>query len=219
MRCIYCCNREDDDAPQNMKQSSKMVVSCHTVQGKCAANAVRQLDYAFASRGFHERVKVRALNGVEEWGPSDHCRLLIEVSAPEPPAPRRKFTVDAIRHRAVDAGVGRQFDRFLNLARDAGLAVRPWASSVTIAPPTKGNRTLMYARPESGDEGGRLHIWVAPEALVEFFPHLNEHEIIDALALAGSDWESTGGEELDATLDRIGRFLTDKLPQPDADGN
>ena len=39
-----------------------------------------QLDYVFASRGFHESIKVRALNGVEEWGPSDHCRIQIEVS-------------------------------------------------------------------------------------------------------------------------------------------
>ncbi len=39
-----------------------------------------QLDYAFASRGFHEKVSVRAMNAVEEWGASDHCRLLIEVS-------------------------------------------------------------------------------------------------------------------------------------------
>lgn len=38
-----------------------------------------QLDYVFASRGFHERVRVRALNAPGEWGPSDHCRLLIEV--------------------------------------------------------------------------------------------------------------------------------------------
>ena len=49
--------------------------------GKSAAKADRQLDYVFASRGFHERVKVRALNGVDEWGRSDHCRLLIEVAA------------------------------------------------------------------------------------------------------------------------------------------
>ena len=39
-----------------------------------------QLDFVFASRGFHESIKVRALNSVEEWGPSDHCRLEIEVS-------------------------------------------------------------------------------------------------------------------------------------------
>ena len=38
-----------------------------------------QLDYAFASRGFHESVKVRALNEVDEWGSSDHCRVLINV--------------------------------------------------------------------------------------------------------------------------------------------
>ena len=42
--------------------------------------AQNQLDYAFASRGFHESIKVRAINGVEEWGASDHCRLLIEIS-------------------------------------------------------------------------------------------------------------------------------------------
>ena len=42
--------------------------------------ADQQLDYVFASRGFHESVTVRALNSVEEWGASDHCRLLIEVA-------------------------------------------------------------------------------------------------------------------------------------------
>ena len=30
--------------------------------------AQSQLDYVFASRGFHEGVKVRALNSVDEWG-------------------------------------------------------------------------------------------------------------------------------------------------------
>ena len=48
--------------------------------GKSAADAAVQLDYAFASRGFHEMVKVRALNKVDEWGSSDHCRLLIEIA-------------------------------------------------------------------------------------------------------------------------------------------
>ena len=44
------------------------------------ATAQNQMDYVFASRGFHESVEVRALNGVEEWGASDHCRLLINVA-------------------------------------------------------------------------------------------------------------------------------------------
>ena len=47
--------------------------------GRNREEANRQFDYAIASRGFHERVKVRALNRADEWGPSDHCRLMIEV--------------------------------------------------------------------------------------------------------------------------------------------
>ena len=39
-----------------------------------------QLDYVFASRGFHEGITVRAMNSVEEWGASDHCRLLIKIA-------------------------------------------------------------------------------------------------------------------------------------------
>ena len=54
-------------------------VPTHYPPGRSPAEADRQLDYAFASRGFHERVRVRALNDVDEWGASDHCRLLIEV--------------------------------------------------------------------------------------------------------------------------------------------
>lgn len=42
-------------------------------------NARLQLDYVFASRGFHRTVNVRALNGIQEWGPSDHCRILIDI--------------------------------------------------------------------------------------------------------------------------------------------
>ena len=38
-----------------------------------------QLDYVFASRGFHNSVLVHALNDPADWGPSDHCRVWIEV--------------------------------------------------------------------------------------------------------------------------------------------
>ena len=44
------------------------------------ATANRQLDYVFASRGFHNQISVTVLNSPDEWGPSDHCRILIEVS-------------------------------------------------------------------------------------------------------------------------------------------
>ena len=45
-----------------------------------------QLDYVFASRGFHKSVNVRAMNEVDEWGSSDHCRLLIEIADGGAPA-------------------------------------------------------------------------------------------------------------------------------------
>lgn len=39
-----------------------------------------QLDYVFVSRGFHKSVSVHAMNKTpNEWGPSDHCRIVIEV--------------------------------------------------------------------------------------------------------------------------------------------
>lgn len=59
---------------------TKNVPTFYTI-GQSPADADRQFDYAFASRGFHEGVNVRALNRADEWGSSDHCRLMIEVAA------------------------------------------------------------------------------------------------------------------------------------------
>ena len=64
--------------PDELPRNSKNVPTYRP--GRDLASATRQLDYVFASRGFHESVTVRALNSVEEWGPSDHCRVLIEVA-------------------------------------------------------------------------------------------------------------------------------------------
>ena len=65
-------------APDDVPADSKNVPTYYH-QGTGPEGALNQLDYAFASRGFHEKVSVRAMNGIEEWGTSDHCRLLIEV--------------------------------------------------------------------------------------------------------------------------------------------
>ncbi len=74
---------EPDDVPSDTKN-----VPTFYRPGTKPATAVNQLDYAFASRGFHEQVSVRAMNEIEEWGPSDHCRLMIEVKAKESRAAR-----------------------------------------------------------------------------------------------------------------------------------
>lgn len=57
---------------------TKMVPTHHSSRSS-PTDAWLQLDHVFASRGFHKAIHTRALNGIEEWGPSDHARLLIEV--------------------------------------------------------------------------------------------------------------------------------------------
>ncbi len=132
----------------------------------------------------------------------------------EPPAPRRRLTVDAIRRAAVDVGVGQQFDRFVNMARQADLAVQPQRASVRIAPPANRTRFLMYARPQTGDGGGELLIHAGPKQFAEFYPQIDEREAIEALG--GLNGKIAGGKALDELLDQIERFLTDKLQQADA---
>ena len=73
--------RQTVEAPPDVSTDTKNVPTHFNKGTESAASAQRQLDYVFASRGFHETIRVRALNGVSEWGPSDHCRLLIEVAA------------------------------------------------------------------------------------------------------------------------------------------
>ena len=65
-------------SPTDVSSATKNVPTAYYARGG-PDTAVNQLDDAFASRGFHERVSVRAMNDVEEWGPSDHCRLVMKV--------------------------------------------------------------------------------------------------------------------------------------------
>ena len=68
---------EPDDVPADTKNVPTYYDK--SKQG-CPKTAANQLDYAFASKGFHQQVTVRAMNGIEKWGPSDHCRLMITIS-------------------------------------------------------------------------------------------------------------------------------------------
>jgi len=72
--------RKAEPTPNYLPEDTKNVPT-YRPPGKTPEEAIHQLDYVFASRGFHEEVRVRALNSVEDWGASDHCRLLIEVDA------------------------------------------------------------------------------------------------------------------------------------------
>ncbi|MCZ7684446.1 MAG: hypothetical protein M5U28_39040 [Sandaracinaceae bacterium] len=43
-------------------------------------SATRQLDFIFASRRLASSLTVRACSALDAWGPSDHCRIEIDVS-------------------------------------------------------------------------------------------------------------------------------------------
>jgi hypothetical protein len=64
--------------PAELPPDSRNVPTYRTRQKK-PETGTRQLDYVFASDAIYERVSARALNAPEEWGPSDHCRVLIEL--------------------------------------------------------------------------------------------------------------------------------------------
>ena len=68
--------RQADPWPGELPRESKNVPTHHPKPHP----ATRQLDFVFASKGMVDSVCVRALNESEQWGPSDHCRLEIEVS-------------------------------------------------------------------------------------------------------------------------------------------
>lgn len=163
--------------------------------------------------GFNVPISVVSFEVFElDGGPKLLIREVIEEPAEQAP-PGRKLRVETIRSWAADVGVGRQFDRFVKMAENAGLAVQPQRASVRIAPQANRTRFLMYAQPRSG-EGGELYIQAGPKPFAEFFDHIDEKEAIDAMGEA-ADGVYAGGEALDTLLDRIERFLTEKVKQPD----
>ena len=72
--------RRADAPPHGLPADSENVPTFRSTW-QSPRTAANQLDYVFGSRGFHEQIRVRALNRVDEWGPSDHCRLLIELGS------------------------------------------------------------------------------------------------------------------------------------------
>jgi hypothetical protein len=70
--------RQAEPWPAELPADSDCVPTYHHSR-QDAATATRQLDFVFASRSLANTVSVCALNRVDEWSESDHCRMLIEV--------------------------------------------------------------------------------------------------------------------------------------------
>ncbi len=74
----YPDGRKANPVPENLTEGSLDVPTYHTVTKK-PETAELQLDHVFASRALTKNVTTRAMNLVEEWGSSDHCRIIINV--------------------------------------------------------------------------------------------------------------------------------------------
>jgi exonuclease III len=71
--------RQATPRPAELPEGSLNVPTYHTRQ-QGPMGATRQLDFVFASHALADRLSVRALNtDPDEWGPSDHCRVAIEL--------------------------------------------------------------------------------------------------------------------------------------------
>lgn len=64
--------------PSELPRSSTTVPTFRTKVSR-PETASRQLDFVLASGSLKHRLRVCALNSPEKWGPSDHCRILIEL--------------------------------------------------------------------------------------------------------------------------------------------
>ncbi len=73
--------RRAEPWPEELPRESHNVPTFHANRQE-PGTATRQLDFVFVSRDLAEHVRVRALNEPDRWGPSDHCRIEIEVAEP-----------------------------------------------------------------------------------------------------------------------------------------
>lgn len=70
--------RQADPWPKELPKTSKNIPTYHTTH-QTPETATRQLDFVFASKSLIDDVSVEAINDPDEWGPSDHCRIEIEL--------------------------------------------------------------------------------------------------------------------------------------------
>ena len=68
--------RQDDATHRGASPSRTVAASDGT---RKPGETTTRMDHVPASRGFHDRVPVRAMNGADEWGPGDHRRVAVRV--------------------------------------------------------------------------------------------------------------------------------------------
>ena len=67
-------------AQRDLMQPPKTSTPTYHTTHESPSVAWRQLDFVFASRSIASEATATALNREDEWGPSDHCQVVIDLS-------------------------------------------------------------------------------------------------------------------------------------------
>ncbi len=73
-------NGQPPEEPADELPVDSLDVPTYRTRREDPSTGRRQLDFVFASESMADSLTVRALNGRDEWGPSDHCRIAINLS-------------------------------------------------------------------------------------------------------------------------------------------
>jgi len=71
--------RQADPWPAELPYDSKNVPTFHSSR-QTPESATRQLDFVFVSESLEDKIEVIALNQPDQWGPSDHCIVQMDVT-------------------------------------------------------------------------------------------------------------------------------------------
>jgi len=71
--------RQANAWPDELSTDSTNVPTYHLID-RGLSTATRQLDFAFASKGMADSVRLRTLKDLGNWEPSDHSRIKVEFS-------------------------------------------------------------------------------------------------------------------------------------------
>jgi exonuclease III len=74
----YPNGRQASPRPKELPEDSKDVPTYHTSRNK-PPGATRQIDFVFCSEKLRDNLQTTAINKIDEWGPSDHCRIDISL--------------------------------------------------------------------------------------------------------------------------------------------
>ena len=70
----------DPAAPQKWQKVLEFTRTIDVEHWRTRVQQRLKMDFVFASTELSERVRVSALNAPDQWGPSDHCRVEINVT-------------------------------------------------------------------------------------------------------------------------------------------